>query len=356
MRRLLSFSLVGFVLLVGATAVWPGFAAAQEAAAPAAASAPAAKEAGAAKEVGAPKEGGKPAAGAPEKKPVAAADAATVAKDKQAAEPVKKHVVKHVVKPKKKAAADAKAEGEEKKAGAHHPGEEHAGEMRPDGTVWSYDGESGPEYWSSLAKENSACAVGRMQSPIDLQDATRVNQPELTFEYYPGEWQIVNNGHSVQVTVPAGSFLTVDGHQYVLAQFHFHHPSEEAIMGKHFDMVIHLVHKDRKGKLAVVAVLLSDGASNPLIQTLWESIPKEKGKTETISAKMDPMMLLPESRGYYAYEGSLTTPPCTEGVQWFVMKTPLAISEDEERAFAALYPHNVRPLQPRAGRVLEASK
>ena len=223
MRRLLSLSLIALVLVAEATAVWPGLAAAQEAAAPVKAqegATPVAAATPAAKEAVAPKEGGKPAAGDPAKMPGAATDA----KDKKAAEPAKKHVMKHVTKPKKKAApASAHAEGEAK-GEAHHAGEEHAGEMHPEGTVWSYEGETGPEYWSSLDKANSACATGRMQSPIDLQDSIRVSQPELTFEYYPGEWQIVNNGHSVQVTVPAGSFLTVDGHQYVLAQFHFHHP------------------------------------------------------------------------------------------------------------------------------------
>ncbi len=349
MRRLLLLSLVAFSCV--ARGQEPAPVKPQEGAAASSKVAPATVAAGkeTAPKASDKKETEKPSAAAPGPKLVATA----LPKDKKAVTPVK-HVVKHVSAPKHKAAASsANAAGEE---GSHHEGEEHAGEAHPEGSHWSYEGESGPEYWGSLDKANSACAVGRMQSPIDLQDATRISQPELTFEYYPGEWQIVNNGHSVQVTVPAGSFLTVDGHQYVLAQFHFHHPSEEAIMGKHFDMVIHLVHKDRKGKLAVVAVLLSDGLASNLIQTLWESIPKEKGKTETISNKLDPMMLLPESRAYYAYQGSLTTPPCTEGVQWFVLKAPLTISEDEERAFAALYPHNVRPLQPRSGRVLEASK
>ncbi|RXH55489.1 carbonic anhydrase [Granulicella sibirica] len=221
---------------------------------------------------------------------------------------------------------------------------------------WGYAGADGPEHWSQLDPANSACALGHMESPIDLRGAKRVALPELTFDYHPAEWKIVDNGHTVQVIVPPGSSMISSGHRYELVQFHFHHPSEEAIAGKHFDMVIHMVHKDADGHLAVVAVLLADGDNNAVIQKLWDSLPKSENEVKPVAATLDPTQLLPVAHGYYTFEGSLTTPPCTEGVRWFVMKSPLKISVAEEQAFAKLFPNNARPLQPWNGRTVQVSK
>lgn len=221
---------------------------------------------------------------------------------------------------------------------------------------WTYSGETGPDHWSSLDPSNAPCSVGRMESPIDLSKATSAKLARLVFDYHPSSWQILNNGHTVQVIVPKGSSLKANGRTYELVQFHFHHPSEEAIAGKHFDMVVHMVHKDAEGHLAVVAVLLADGKASPVLSTLWERLPREEGKLETLVTELNPMDLLPGEHGYYSFEGSLTTPPCSEGVQWFVMKSPLAISVQQERTFAALYPNNARPLQPRNGRPVMVSR
>ena len=225
-----------------------------------------------------------------------------------------------------------------------------------DSPHWTYEGATGPEHWSALDPANTPCSQGHEESPIDLRGARKVALPALTFDYKPAEWKIVDNGHTVQVIVPPGSSMVAGGDRYELVQFHFHHPSEEAIAGKHFDMVIHMVHKDQYGHLAVVAVLLADGAPNVVIQKLWDSLPKKEGEVDAVGAPLDPGMLLPVSHGYYTFVGSLTTPPCSEGVRWFVMKAPLKISVSEEQAFAKLFPNNARPVQPWNGRTVLASK
>ncbi|MBB5060315.1 carbonic anhydrase [Granulicella aggregans] len=178
----------------------------------------------------------------------------------------------------------------------------------------------------------------------------------LVFDYHPGASQVVDNGHTVQVLVGPGNYLIADGDKYQLIQFHFHHPSEDAIEGKHFDMELHMVHKDADGNLALVAILLSDGKANPLVQMGWDNVPTEKEKVKTLTTPLDPKEILPATEGYYSFAGSLTTPPCTEGVRWFVMQSPLDISVHQEQSFAALYPNNSRPIQPRNGRTVEASR
>jgi carbonic anhydrase len=159
------------------------------------------------------------------------------------------------------------------------------------------------------------------------------------------------------VNYETGSFITVGDHRYQLTQFHFHHPSEELINGKDFDMVVHLVHSDASGNLAVVAVLLTSGKVNMGLQTVWDHLPKEKDKEATVEGvSIDAADLLPVNRGYYTFTGSLTTPPCTEGVTWFVLKTPEEISSGEVEVFAKIYPHDARPIQKMEGRVIRESK
>src|SRR5262249_23060476 len=160
--------------------------------------------------------------------------------------------------------------------------------------------------------------------PIDIRDADakKSDLPPIAFDYKPSPLKIVDNGHTVQVIYAPGSTITVEGKQYELAQFHFHKPSEEKINGKASDMVANLVHKDKDGKLAVVAVLLKAGGANPLIETLWKNVPKEKEKEREVQGVMvNAADLLPANRkAYYTFTGSLTTPPCSEGVTWFVLK------------------------------------
>jgi carbonic anhydrase len=224
---------------------------------------------------------------------------------------------------------------------------------------WSYSGEGGPAHWGALEKDYAVCAVGHAQSPIDIETAKvrKQNLAPLVFDYKPGALHIINNGHSIQVNVPAGSTLTVGGDRYSLVQFHFHHPSEELVNGKRSAMVAHLVHRDSQGHLAVVAVLLDPGQSNATIATLWRNLPHAQGH-EAVPAgvTVNPAGLLPATRDYYTFPGSLTTPPCSEGVRWFVLKTPARISGDELATFAKIYPANARPPQPLAGRVVAMNK
>lgn len=239
---------------------------------------------------------------------------------------------------------------------------------------WSYiEGPGGPEDWGNLSKDNLACSKGKTQSPININvdRAVKAELPPLEFLYRPSPLSIVDNGHTVMVNYGEGSNLMVDGRQYRLVQFHFHKPSEEAINGERTDMVVHLVHQHFDGSLAVVGVLMNtkkmgsakrswfgddSGKENAMIQTLWNNVPLIKGKTETPGVMIDVSQLLPNDRSYFTYMGSLTTPPCSENVLWFVMKNPIYVSEEQVKNFDRIYPMNARPLQPKGDRLIKETK
>jgi carbonic anhydrase len=227
-------------------------------------------------------------------------------------------------------------------------------------TRWSYEGADGPQHWGDLDPDYAACKIGKEQSPIDIRNPRKAQLPAIRFEYKSGPLKIINNGYTaVRVNYAAGNgnFLFVGDQRYELTQFHFHHPSEESVHGKQYDMVAHLMHVSSEGKVAGVAVLLKAGRANTLIQRLWEYIPQTPGKEEVIAGvEVNPAGLLPRDTSYYTYQGSLTAPPCTEGVTWFVLRTPMEISREAISAFAALYPNDVRPLQPLNGRVVKESQ
>ncbi len=224
---------------------------------------------------------------------------------------------------------------------------------------WTYSGDTGPAKWAALESEYSACGLGKLQSPIDIRDgvAKKADLPAIAFDYKPSPLEIVDNGHTIQVNYAPGSFITVEGRRYELVQFHFHKPSEEKINGKSADMVAHLVHKNADGKLAVVAVLLNTGQSNKLVETLWKNLPRQKEKENAVEAvQVNAADLLPSKTGaYYTFTGSLTTPPCSEGVTWFVLKSPTSVSKSEVARFAKLYPMNARPAQPLNGREIRTT-
>ena len=220
---------------------------------------------------------------------------------------------------------------------------------------WDYAGGAGPEAWGQMKPEFAKCSTGTRQSPIDIRDGIKVNLEPVRFDYKPSAFRVLDNGHTVQVNVAPGSSIDVLGRHYDLVQFHFHRPSEERIDGKQFDMVAHLVHKDIDGRLAVVAVLLDRGSAHPLVQNVWNNLPLEKGDEVEARAPLDPGTLLPAERSYFTYMGSLTTPPCSEGVLWMVMKTPMPISNEQIGIFARLYPMNARPIQSASGRLIKES-
>lgn len=222
---------------------------------------------------------------------------------------------------------------------------------------WSYEGKDGPKEWGKLDPTYATCSQGRTQSPIDIKSAKKSDLPPLQFDYNAVPLNIIDNGHTIQVNYAAGSTLTVGQKTYTLKQFHFHHPSEEEISGHGYDMVAHLVHADTEGHLAVVAVLLKKGKSNAFLETVWRNIPAEKEKAVDVTGvSLNVKDLLPTDHGYYTFSGSLTTPPCTEGVTWYVLKDPVFLSADQVAAFAKIYPMNARPVQPLNGREILETK
>ena len=222
---------------------------------------------------------------------------------------------------------------------------------------WTYSGDHGPEHWGALSPEFAACSNGAEQSPINITDPHTADLPALHFAYHASPLKIIDNGHTIQINYAPGSTLTVEGKTYELVQFHFHHPSEEEINGEHYAMVAHLVHKSSEGKLAVVAVLVKEGSPNQLVNTLWDNLPPEKGKElDKDDVEVHVTDLLPANHRYFTFPGSLTTPPCSEGVTWYVLATPMALSKAQIDRFASIYPLNARPIQPLHNRKVEESK
>jgi carbonic anhydrase len=220
---------------------------------------------------------------------------------------------------------------------------------------WSYEGETGPANWGKINSDWAKCGSGNRQSPIDLRDGMKVDLEQIAFDYRPSAFDVVDNGHTIQVAVGLGNYITVQNRTYELIQFHFHRPSEERINGRGTEMVVHLVHKDAEGKLAVVAVLLQRGLANSMIQTVWNNVPLEKNETVTPAVVLDVNEILPTRRDYFTFMGSLTTPPCNEGVLWLVMKEPMPASPAQMALFSRLYPLNARPTQAGGGRVIKES-
>lgn len=221
---------------------------------------------------------------------------------------------------------------------------------------WDYDGTQGPARWGQLNPAWKTCDSGKRQSPIDIRDGIRVDLEPIKFDYVPTYIRILNNGHTVQVSVGPGNTMSVMGRTFDLVQFHFHRPSEERINGRGFDMVAHLVHKDLDGRLAVVAVLIERGEAHSLVQTLWNNLPLEKHHDYAPGVSINVAELLPQAPEYYTYMGSLTTPPCSEDVLWMVMKEPVKLSAEQIAIFQRLYPMNARPVQPANDRLIKASR
>ena len=222
-------------------------------------------------------------------------------------------------------------------------------------THWDYEGTAGPDAWGKMRPEFSRCATGLRQSPIDIRGGIAVDLEPIKFDYRPSAFSVIDNGHTVQVNVEPGNSITITGKRYELVQFHFHRPSEERVNGRQYDMVAHLVHKDVDGHIAVVAVLLDRGSAQSIVQAVWNNLPLEKGDEVRAGSRIDLAQLLPDDKRYYTYMGSLTTPPCSEGVLWMVLKQPVPISMDQVAIFSRLYPMNARPIQQADGRLIKES-
>jgi carbonic anhydrase len=222
---------------------------------------------------------------------------------------------------------------------------------------WEYRGPHGVAHWAEIDPSYESCAQGRAQSPIDIRNAQAAQLPALEFSYGRVAPSIVNNGHTIQVNVPKGQFLRIGDHRYELVQFHFHTPSEERVQGKPSAMVAHFVHRDAEGKLAVVAALIQPGKGATGFDTVLSHLPQHAGETLTVDGlELDLAGLLPAQRRYWEFEGSLTTPPCSEGVRWMVLTQPVTVSAQAIQQMRRLYPANARPVQPLNGRVVRASQ
>lgn len=210
---------------------------------------------------------------------------------------------------------------------------------------WSYEGKTGPENWAQLTPENGACA-GKNQSPINLTGFIESDLKAIDFSYHAGGNEILNNGHTIQVNYKKGSSIKIDNIQFNLLQFHFHAPSENHIMGKSYPLEAHFVHADKNGNLAVVAVMFEEGNANKALEGAWSQIPAHAGDKAAMKDIADASKILPASKDYYRFNGSLTTPPCSEGVRWFVMKDAVSASKEQIHAFEKVMHHpNNRPIQ-----------
>ncbi|HEY8605488.1 MAG TPA: carbonic anhydrase family protein [Noviherbaspirillum sp.] len=220
---------------------------------------------------------------------------------------------------------------------------------------WSYEGENGPEQWAKLRPDWARCGAGQRQSPIDIRDGIQVDLEPVSFDYRPSSFNVVDTGRTVQVNLAPGNRISLTGRSYALEHFHFHRPAEEKIDGRGFEMVAHLVHRDDEGRMAVVAVLIENGSAHGLLQTVWNNLPLEKHMPVAPPALLDVGQILPQRREYYTYMGSITTPPCSEGVLWIVLKEPVQASARQIGIFSRLYPMNARPVQPSSGRPIKES-
>jgi carbonic anhydrase len=222
---------------------------------------------------------------------------------------------------------------------------------------WGYSGADGPDHWGDLEADYAECKSGHRESPIDIAGAQPADLAPIHFDYKLEPLKVINNGHTLQFNYEAGSSITINGTALPLVQFHFHHVSENEIDGKKYDMELHFVHIDSAAnRTAVVAVFIKSGAENALLRDLWSHIPRDKGKeVEYKKVVINAADLLPGDQNYYTFDGSLTIPPCKEGVKWFVMKTPIEASPAQIAAFAKLYPDNARPVQPTNGRQIQES-
>jgi carbonic anhydrase len=218
---------------------------------------------------------------------------------------------------------------------------------------WDYTGDIGPEHWGELDPKYSACKEGKNQSPVNLTGMIEGDLLPITINYQSGGNEILNNGHAIQVNYKPGSTITVNGHKFELKQFHFHSPSENTIEGHSYPMEAHFVHADKEGNLAVIAVMFKTGKKNMELEKAWAHMPENTSDKNTLPKSLDASSLLPHNHDYYRFNGSLTTPPCSEGVWWLVMKYFDTASKDQIDKFSSVMGHpNNRPVQPVNARVI----
>ncbi|WP_456400605.1 carbonic anhydrase [Persephonella sp.] len=221
------------------------------------------------------------------------------------------------------------------------------------GGGWSYHGEHGPEHWGDLKEDYIMCKIGKNQSPVDINRIVEAELKNIKINYSSGGSKITNNGHTIKVSYEGGSYIVVDGVRFELKQFHFHAPSEHKLKGQQFPFEAHFVHADKQGNLAVIGVFFKEGKENPIIKKIWENMPEKAGEETKLSHKINAEDLLPKERDYYRYSGSLTTPPCSEGVRWIVMEEELEMSKEQIEKFRKVMGGDTnRPVQPLNARII----
>jgi carbonic anhydrase len=218
---------------------------------------------------------------------------------------------------------------------------------------WGYAEGNGPAHWAEMNADYHTCKAGQSQSPIDISEAADAELSAIEFNYQPSKIKLLNNGHTIQQNYDAGSYITVNGKRYDLLQFHFHAPSEHTFNGQPRAMVAHLVHKADDGSLAVIGVTFNTADDNAVVAALWSHMPMHAGDKAADDATINAADLLPASHSYYSYSGSLTTPPCSEGVNWMVMKDAVNASEAQVNKFYGVFSKSVRPTQPLHGREVQ---
>lgn len=221
-----------------------------------------------------------------------------------------------------------------------------------DGAAWGYEPDNGPAVWGRLDPAYETCSLGGEQSPIDLSRARGARVDPVEFGYRSSRSTVENTGHSIQVNPEPGNGIVVGGVRFELEQFHFHHDAEHTVEGVRLPLELHLVHRSEGGSLAVVGVLFREGPANRALAPVWSGLPVSAGPPRPVPEAVDLPALLPEDRTSWRYAGSLTTPPCTEGVAWIVLTEPLTLSAAQIETFAAIFPNNYRPVQPLGRRVL----
>ncbi len=224
------------------------------------------------------------------------------------------------------------------------------------GSEWGYDEQKGPDKWSSLHKDYELCSTGKFQSPFDITGDLKAGLEAKNFNYGETTYKVSNTGHGIKITPEVGNYFEVEGHKFELLQFHFHTPSEYTINGKQSPMVVHLVHMNEENELGVIGVMYEEGESNILIEKVWSNIPSEIGGENNAKGMIDLNDLLPDNKTYYRFSGSLTTPPCSEGVNWFFMKDSISASKDQIDAHTSIYPNNARTLQEKGNRIVVEGK
>ena len=219
---------------------------------------------------------------------------------------------------------------------------------------WDYLGVEGPSHWGMLSKEYRTCEAGNRQSPINITMTHHGDhQHKLVFHYQTSQLHEMNNGHTIQVSHVSGCRVDLNDHKYKLRQFHFHAPSEHHIEGQAFPMEMHLVHQDESGHVLVIAAMMKTDATQPVLSKLWKWLPEQTEQEVSIPLELRLTDILPTNTNHYAYSGSLTTPPCTEGVQWIVLKEPIHITQQDVDQFVRIIGQNARPIQPLRNRHID---